>query len=186
MSNDEPDLVQRCLSGDAPSMREFVERFQGMIYQLCYRMLGHRQDAEDIAQEVFLRAFKSLHRWDSNRTLRPWLLTIAANRCKTFYEQKSRKPIPTELAYLQEDTSLVPDHDLAEELQLALNTLRDDYRTCFTLFYQQDLNCAEIGEIMDRPQGTIKTWLHRARNELSEYLKRRGVTPDGKHELFNL
>lgn len=186
MSIDEPDLVQRCLDGDPLSMRQFVEQFQGLIYQVCYRMLGHRQDAEDITQEVFLRAFRSLHRWDSNRTLRPWLITIAVNRCKTFYEQKSRKPIPTELAHLQEDKSPVTRHDLAEELQLALETLREEYRTCFILFYQQDLNCGEIGEIMDRPQGTIKTWLHRARNELVEYLKRRGVTPDEKHELFNL
>lgn len=186
MTNDEPDLVQRCLDGDAQAMREFVERFQGMIYQLCYRMLGHRQDAEDIAQEVFLRAFRSLHKWDSTRTLRPWLLTIASNRCKTFYEQKARKPIPTELAHLQEDSGPAENRELAEELQRALETLREDYRTCFILFYQQDLNCIEIGEIMDRPQGTIKTWLHRARNELAEYLKRRGVTPDGNYELFKL
>jgi RNA polymerase sigma-70 factor, ECF subfamily len=73
--------------------------------------------------------------------------------------------------------------DLGEELQLALGRLRDEYRTCFVLFHQQELSCAEIGEIMGCPTGTVKTWLHRARGELAEHLQRRGVAPYASCEL---
>ncbi|HUG91446.1 MAG TPA: RNA polymerase sigma factor [Planctomycetaceae bacterium] len=176
--NDDAALVQRCLEGDEAGMRALVERYQGIVFGVCYRMLGQREDAEDVAQDVFLRVFRSLHRWDAERPLKPWLLTIAANRCRTALERRSRQPVPSEAA----DRRVCEDgrsrgSELAEELQLALATLRDDYRMCFVLFYEQELSCSRIGEILGCPEGTVKTWLHRARKELAEFLTRRGVTP---------
>lgn len=168
-------------------MRSFVERFQGAIFGLCYRMLGHREDAEDVAQDVFLRAFRSLHHWDQVRPLKPWLLTIAANRCRTALEQRARLPIPTEFAAESAaDRESRPAADFAEELQLALEQLRDEYRACFVMFYQQELSCAEIGEILDCPQGTVKTWLHRARRQLAEYFQRRGLFTEVGNELHRI
>lgn len=175
--------VRSCLEGDAEEMRAFVARFQSSIFGLCYRMLGHRQDAEDVAQEVFVRAFRSLHRWDPNRTLKPWLLTIAANRCRTHLSQRSRRPVPaefaSELAVSQSSEEL---QDLGEELQNAISLLREDHRTCFVLFHQENLSCQEIGEILERPEGTIKTWLHRSRQELAATLRQRGIVPEVRHE----
>ncbi|MGH7200444.1 MAG: RNA polymerase sigma factor, partial [Planctomycetaceae bacterium] len=78
------------------------------------------------------------------------------------------------------------NHALAEELEQALAQLREEYRTCFVLFHQQELSCAEIGEILDCPQGTVKTWLYRARRELAEILQRRGIGPGARHELHRL
>lgn len=175
-------LVQRCLAGDEGGVRAFVEKFQRRVFGLCYRMLGHREDAEDVSQDVFLRIFRNLHRWDSSRPLMPWMMTIAANRCRTALQQRARVPAPME--FVDSDVSDNPaDHsDLAEELQLALETLREEYRVCFVLFHQQELGCAEIGEILDCPEGTVKTWLHRARRELAESLRRRGVAPHEHNE----
>ena len=65
-------LVERCLSGDQAAMLALVERFQGLVFGLCYRLLGQRQDAEDAAQETFVRALKNLHRWDCSRAMEPW------------------------------------------------------------------------------------------------------------------
>ncbi len=62
---------------------ELVETFRGQVFGLCYRMLRHRQDAEDVAQESFVRALRSLKSWDQKREFLPWLLAIAANRCRT-------------------------------------------------------------------------------------------------------
>ena len=76
--------------------------------------------------------------------------------------------------------------DLAEELQLALETLREDQRICFVLFYQQELGCAEIAEVMECPEGTVKIWLHRARHELADHLRRRGILPEVRYELHNV
>ncbi len=167
-------------------MRALVEQFQGMVFGLCYRMLGHREDAEDVAQDVFLRVFRSLHRWDSARPLKPWLLTIAANRCRTALATRSRRPVPAEFVDLAADNARADDKDLAEEVQRALENLREEYRTCFVLFHQQELSIAEIGEIMGSPQGTVKTWLHRARRDLAEQLKRRGLGPEARHELHGI
>jgi RNA polymerase sigma-70 factor (ECF subfamily) len=179
----EVELVRGCLAGEEVALRSFVERFQGMVFGLCLRMLGHRHDAEDVSQDVFARIFRNLHRWDQARPLKPWLMTIAANRCRTVIEQRSRLPLPVEVTADQSDAASQTSRELAEELQLALERLRDDYRTCFVMFYYQELSCAEIGELLDCPQGTVKTWLHRARRELAGHLKHRGLAPENQNAL---
>ena len=183
MAEDDSALVERCLAGEEDGLREFVERFQGMVFGLCYRMLGHREDAEDVAQDVFLRVFRSLNRWDSARPLKPWLIVITANRCRTVLKSRTRLPVPSEFAALQSIDTPASDLDLGEELQLGLDRLREEYRTCFILFHQQELSCLEIAEVLKCPEGTVKTWLHRARRELAEFLLRRGVVPHVEYEL---
>jgi RNA polymerase sigma-70 factor (ECF subfamily) len=174
--SDEAGLVQRCLLGQAEAIRQLVERFQSEVFGLCVRLLHHRHDAEDVTQEVFLRVFRSLHRWDSTRPLRPWVMSIAVNRCRTWLSQRSRRP---ELAdYLHETASSPPDDDLPEllrEIRAAVNDLRPEYRTVFVLFHEQGQPYEDIAAVLRRPVGTIKTWLHRARLELLERLRRRGM-----------
>ena len=80
---DDRELVRRCLRDDPSAVRELIDRFQTDVYALCVRLLRHRHDAEDVAQEVFLRIVRSLHRWDGARPLRPWVLGITVNRCRT-------------------------------------------------------------------------------------------------------
>lgn len=187
MVDEDGDLVRGCLAGEAAGLRAFVERFQGAVFGLCYRMLGHREDAEDVAQEVFLRAFRGLKRWDATRSLKPWLLTIAANRCRTMLSQRARKPRPSEFAgEVAAPSSTSPPGDLAEELQLALDNVREEYRLCFVLYHVHELSLAEIGEMLGCPEGTVKTWLFRVRRELADSLRRRGVAPQVNHELHRI
>ena len=169
-------LVQRCMSGDESAMRRFVQRFEGLVYGTCLRMLRRREDAEDVAQDVFLRTFRSLHRWDHARPLTPWLIAITANRCRTALDRRSRNPIAAPVA---DQLAGAQSHsaELAEELELALGQLRPDSRRCFDLFYRHEVSVAEVAQRLGVPQGTVKTWLHRARKELAEHLERRGVTP---------
>jgi RNA polymerase sigma-70 factor (ECF subfamily) len=177
-------LVERVRSGDQSAMRSLVERFQGIVFGLCYRMLSQREDAEDIAQDVFLRTFRSLGGWDPARPLKPWILTIAANRCRTFLSTRSRQAPAVEFAADRVAAPIDPDrNELAEELQLGMETLRDEYRLCVTLFYQQELGIAEIAEVLGCAQGTVKTWLHRARHQLAEHLQNRGVLPHAHAEV---
>ncbi len=165
-------------------MRALVERYQHQVFGLCLRMLTHREDAEDITQEVFVRVFRSLRKWDSTRPFRPWLMAIAANRCRTALTSRSKRPTPSEVApELAVETRRTTDSEVAEEVQQALEKLREDYRTCFILFYQQEQSIAEIGETMGCPEGTVKTWLHRARAQLAQHLTRRGLGPEVIHEL---
>lgn len=159
-------------------MLALVERYQGRVFALCYRMLGQRQDAEDAAQETFIRALRSLHRFDLSRDLEPWLLAIAGNRCRTALSVRKRRPAHQPLVEPHPDATpeQEPARCLAEEVKLALAALRHEYRQAFVLFHEHQMSYAEIGESLDRPLGTIKTWVHRARKEMIEFLHRRGVT----------
>jgi RNA polymerase sigma factor (sigma-70 family) len=184
VSADDALLVRRCLRGDAASIQVLVERFQSDVLGLCIRMLHHRQDAEDVTQEVFLRVFRSLRRWDKTRPLKPWIMTIAVNRCRTWMVQRARRP--ELVAYLHETAASAPVDDAAElarEIQAALADLREDYRLVFTLFHEQGLPYEDIAEAVDKPVGTVKTWLHRARLEVLERLRRRGMVSEVEHEL---
>lgn len=184
MTVSDRELVSNCLAGDSGSLRAFVHRYQGLVFSISYRMLGHRQDAEDVTQDVFVRALRSLHHWDSTRPLRPWLSTIAVNRCRTFLKSRGKRPALTEFtAEFSFTDSSQQSIDLAEELQLALEKIRENYRVCFILYYQQELSCSEIGEVLQCPSGTVKTWLFRARRELAEHLQRRGIVPSAHYEL---
>jgi RNA polymerase sigma-70 factor (ECF subfamily) len=184
VSAEEVGLVRRCLRGDPEAVQVFVDRFQAGVYGLCLRMLHHRHDAEDVTQEVFLRIFRSLRRWDATRPLKPWIMGITLNRCRTWLSQRARRPELVD--YLQDIAPSPPADDTAEllrEIQDALRQLRPDYRTVFVLFHEHGQPYEEIAAVLDRPVGTIKTWLHRARLEVLDRLRRRGMVSEVGHEL---
>ena len=161
-------------------MVELIGQHQAMVFGLCLRMLGHRQDAEDVAQETFVRVFRSLSKWDSTREFIPWLLAIAGNRCRSWLSARGRRATASELVEDLPDNT--PDNQaagqLAEELQLALQEVREEYRQAFLLFHEQELSYAEISELLGCPVGTVKTWIHRTRREVVEHLRRRGVVDE--------
>lgn len=185
--DDDAALVQRCLAGDAAAVRVFVERFQGLVFGLCWRMLRHREDAEDVTQEVFARAFRHLGHWDQSRSLRPWVLTIASNRCRTRLARRRTQPLAAgdwcDPATTNPATTDPAVTGLGEELQLGIDALRDDHKLCFELYYQQELSVQEIAAMLDCPAGTIKTWLHRARKQIADQLRERGVVTHDGYEL---
>jgi RNA polymerase sigma-70 factor (ECF subfamily) len=170
-------LVKRCLAGEQPAMLELVERFQGQVFGLCYRMLGHRQDAEDMAQESFVRALRSLAGWDAEREFAPWLLAIAANRCRSLLGVRMNRPRAGPLVEELPDRRPDPrgESSLSEEVDLALGRIREEYRRAFLLFHEQEMSYADIAVALDCPLGTVKTWVHRARRELARLLAERGV-----------
>jgi RNA polymerase sigma-70 factor (ECF subfamily) len=178
-------LVTRCLRGDQSAMLELVDRHRGQVFGLCYRMLRHRQDAEDMTQECFVRALRSLHKWDAQREFLPWLLAIAGNRCRTLLSTRMRQPAVSSLLEQLSDNSLeiTEARNLAEEVELALETLRAEYRQAFLLFHQHELSYAEISTTLGCPLGTVKTWVHRARRELVARLAERGVVQESRHEV---
>jgi RNA polymerase sigma-70 factor (ECF subfamily) len=175
---DDAALVRRCLKGQADAMRELIERFQAEVFGLCVRVLTHRHDAEDVTQETFLRVFRSLRRWDSTRPLRPWVLGIAVNRCRTWMGRRVRRP---ELADYLHETAARDDADdsveLVAEIRSALATLRPEYRSVFVMFHEQGCSYEDIAAAHGRPVGTIKTWLHRTRLEVLTQLRQRGMVP---------
>jgi len=175
--DDDRALVSAILADDPEAPAVLVDRYRNVVFGLCLRMLGHRQDAEDVLQETFVRALRSVSKFDGSRPLKPWLLGIAANRCRTALARRSRRPASVEPPEDQEDPrpGLSDPDDLRGELARALDRLRPHYRLVFTLYHESGLPYEEIARVVGRPVGTVKTWLHRARAELAEDLSRRGI-----------
>ena len=179
MFADDAALVRSCLAKDPEAVRALVERFQADVFRLCYRLLSSQHDAEDVSQEVFLRIFRSLHRWDGRRPLRPWIMGIAVNRCRTWMAQRKKRPELADRQRVQAGRQREDDSaELIVEIAAGVAELRSEYRAVFVMFHEQGLPYEEIAEAMEHPVGTIKTWLHRARMEVLERLRSRGMVPD--------
>lgn len=185
---DDRELVERALKGDETAYRELLERFRRPVFSLIYRMIGDREQAEDLAQESFVKAFNNLDSYNPRFRFSSWLFKIANNhaidhlrraRLATVSIQGSPHAVDAER---EEETRIVleaqdesPEQEimaleLGAEIERAITQLRPEYRTAVILRHVECRPYEEIAEIMDIPVGTVKTFLHRARAELREAL----------------
>ncbi len=167
-------VVAGCLAGRETSILALIRQYHGLVFSLCFRLLGQRQDAEDATQETFSRVIRSLAQWDSTRRFEPWLLTVAGNRCRTKMAKRQRQ-----VNHVLEDCSSVPaplpeSSLIFEEVWAGLQHLRDEYRAVFVKFHLEHRSFEEISAELGMPYATVKTWCHRARKELADILARRG------------
>lgn len=173
-------LVEQVRQNDPTAFAKLFGRYHSLVFNVCLKMLRHRQDAEDVTQETFSRVAKYLHRWDSQKPIEPWLIAIAGNRCRTHLSRRrSFQPLSATSEPSTNRSNQVRDAEsLKEELDLALMTLPDNQQRAFRLFHEQSLNYVEISQQMACPVGTVKTWVHRARMKLIEQLRQRDVLPE--------
>jgi RNA polymerase sigma-70 factor (ECF subfamily) len=173
-------LAKQIGQHDPTAFATLFARYYSLVFNVCLRMLRHRQDAEDVTQETFSRVAKYLHRWDSRKPIEPWLIAIAGNRCRTHLSRKkSFQPLSSTAEPATDRSNQVRDAEtLREEVNLALMTLPENQQRAFQLFHEQSLNYAEIADRLDCPVGTVKTWVHRARMKLIEQLRQRDVLPE--------
>ena len=167
-------------------MVELVDFYRDRVFRFCYRMLGQRQDAEDAAQETFIRVLRSLANWDPYREFEPWLLAIAGNRCRTMLAARKRIPA-TGLVAEDQLVDKTPDRNslrsLREEVQVALLRLRPEYREAFIMFHENELSYDQIADAIRRPLGTVKTWIYKARQQLMAQLRQREVVGGRWHGM---
>ncbi len=176
--------IKEVLKGDREAFAEIVELYQDVLYRVCYRMLGNKYEAEEIAQEAFVRAFINIHTFDPNRKFSTWLYRIGTNLCIDRIRKK--KPdyyLDAEVAgteglnmYSQiASTEELPEQELLkmemqDRVQYEVSRLPDKYRTVIVLKYMEDLPLQEISEILEMPLGTVKTRIHRGREALRKQL----------------
>lgn len=172
MSFDTTQLVTECLEGVPGASTRLVHQFKDRVFGLCFKMLGQREDAEDATQETFIRVMNNLHRWDSTRSFEPWLYTIAGNRCRTKLLKRSKQK-EIQLAEPIECAARSSSTGLFEEIGRAIDTLCTSHKKAFQMFHVRQCSYIEIAEELDVPVGTIKTWVHRARRQIADFLKRR-------------
>jgi RNA polymerase sigma-70 factor (ECF subfamily) len=178
----EDELVRRCLAGDLRAFDALVLAYRGRIDTLARLALGSREEARDVAQETFVRAFQALPRYRPQGRFRIWLYTIAANLCKN--RLKARRPAVSweEAGPVEMWIDPVPGPEAAllarERLQAlgaAVAAMGERDRLVVLLYYQDDLSVEEIARVVGCRAGAVKVALHRARARLRERLERQGL-----------
>lgn len=177
-------VIARCLKGDQTGYGALYDQFAAGIYRLCYSLLLNREDAEDVAQDSFVYAFKNLHRFDSQRSsFKTWLYTIAICRCRNMYRRS--RPLLIDLSGLVQAALPVPKSDMPESafahqtaqeaVEQALKTLTPRLREAVVLRYGHGLTYREIAEVMDCPQKTAESRVRLAHDALRGALQGRGL-----------
>ncbi len=175
MQSAELDWLQRAQKGDDLAFSNLVEAYQRPVYNLCYRMLGNAGDAEDAAQETFIRAYKALNRYDPSRKFSTWLLSIASNYC---IDQHRRRKLPT-FSYDALESPILPDKSMGmeamlmqdehqEEVSALLESLKPKDKAAVVMRYWYEYSYEEIAESLSLSVSAVKSRLHRARKELAE------------------
>lgn len=175
---DEQVWIRRACAGDQQAFAHVVQAYQGPVYNLCYRVLGHVEEAEDATQETFLRVYTNLHRYDHNKRFLNWILTIASNYCidrlrKRHYAWTSLDdmPVSESLSTPHETAERQIERDeQAEAIQRLLNRLPPDYRIPLVLLYWYDFSYEAIAETLQLSVPAVKSRLHRARHRLAALL----------------
>lgn len=181
----EKRLVERAKRGDRDAFAELIEMYKDKIFQVAFRMVGNRQEAEDIAQETFLRVYANLNSYDSSYKFSTWIYRIATNLC---IDRGRKKKADFSLDEETDGTNGLDWHsrlssnekspeeklvtkELQETVQDALSELAPKYRSIMILRYIEDLSLQEISEVLKLPITTIKTRIHRGREALRGKLR---------------
>lgn len=171
--------VNAAIGGDQDAFAEIVYTFQDAVYNLCYRMLGESVEAEDAAQEAFLKAYYHLDRYDPERSFKTWLLSIASNHCidrlrrrRMHYLSIDDDPLPalTLSADEPEPEDEVIRAQQSQLIQSLMAALPADYRASVILRYWYDYSYLEIADILETTESAIKSRLFRARQMLADKL----------------
>ncbi len=177
------EWVEAALAQDQDAFAELVYLFQDPVYNLCYRMLGDAGEAEDATQEAFLRAFLNLRRYDTKRSFKTWLMSIASNHCIDRWRKRRMQLVslddePTAAALALSSSDPLPEQaalnaEQSELLQGLLMKLEESYRLPLVLRYWYDYSYAEIAQLMNTTESAIKSRLFRARRTLANLISDR-------------
>lgn len=190
----EDQLVKRSLHGDIQAFEQLVLEYQSKIYSLAYRYMGNEEDAYDMAQECFIKAYRSLRSFKGDSSFGTWLYRIASNVCLDELRRKKRRIIPlsideplatregSEVEKEFEDRSAAVDilyeqKEFSEQMQLLLNEMKPEHKTAIVLRDIMELTYEEISLILSCSVGTVKSRLSRARSVLRKKLIDRELLP---------
>lgn len=184
-------LIRRCVTGDAAAWEEIVKQFNRRIYNICYRFAGSADDADDLTQEVFIRIYRTLSSFDSDKaSFNTWVTTVTRNLLVDHFRKTKNErltdsidaPVGDEqegqtLSEKIEDKGIAPDQRVQKQqtqrmVQDALTKLSPELREAVILRDLQDLDYKDIAQALKVPEGTVKSRINRGRTELARLLQR--------------
>ncbi len=176
-----PELVEglwvtETLLGDRNAFAHLVDAYKAPVYNLCYRMLGSAPEAEDAAQETFVRVYTRLKTYNPRHKLSSWILVVASHYCIDLLRRRRIKwlsldqvpPLLFSSRDRVEPEDVVVRHESSAEIRSLLQSLPAEYRLVIVLRYWQDLSYAEMAQVLGTTEGAIKSRLHRARRMLAQ------------------
>jgi len=176
---DEHKTIQRVLNGDVKAFEEIVVLFQDMVFTLAYRVVKNREEAEEVAQDVFIKVYKSLKSFNEKSKLSTWIYRITYNLSINRYRSQKRQPITTEidnsnenkLGHTKDALSELSEREKHKVINKAILTLPETEKIIITLYYYEELPIAEIAEIVGISPQNVKVKLFRSRQKLYAELK---------------
>lgn len=191
--NEEQVWLEQARRGDKYAFGQLIEAYQGPVYNLAYRMLGNSGEAEEAAQEAFVRAYTRLDSYDPAHKFSTWLLSITSNYCIDQIRKRRAvllsidEPLPPHPA-LHSDNNKGPEAEyMAQEreelVQSLLKELPDEYRQAVVLRYWYDMSYEEIAEVQKTTVSAVKSRLFRARRILADAGMERGMVPQVEAEV---
>ncbi|MFC1716037.1 sigma-70 family RNA polymerase sigma factor [Candidatus Poribacteria bacterium] len=177
MRSEDETFVNRCLEGDQAAFDFLVNKYKELVHAYAYHRIGDYQEAQDVAQEVFIKAYSKLGQLKWPHRFQSWLYTIVSNECKMWHRSHSKKSgqeTPWEDVPVEDLNELAVrahgDKDIELTVKSALETLPGDNQLALSLYYMSDLSIKEIASFMGVSPNTVKSKLHRARRQLGERL----------------
>ena len=182
MADDEHKLIEQCLAGRTRAFAVLVRRYQDRIYNTVFRMIGQAEDAQDIVQETFLKAYDGLGRFRANASFYTWLYRIAVNACLTERRKRQRRPGLVSMDSQRTRTEPAADADQTrpsrpvesaecrQAVRQAIQALPAEQRAAVVLKDIEGHSYESIADILQCPVGTVRSRLHRARMQLRESL----------------
>jgi RNA polymerase sigma-70 factor (ECF subfamily) len=175
-STEEEQWIDRATQGDDDAFAQIVDSYQVPVYNLCYRMLGNREEAEDAAQETFLRTYRNLKRYDPKRKFATWLLSIASHYCIDRLRRRRLQLVSLDdLLPKREGAASTAGAEAdymqiehAEEIRTMLNGVGEKDRAAVILRYWYDFSYEEIAESLSLSLSAVKSRLHRTRREMAD------------------
>jgi len=175
-------LIERCLKGDQAAWEQIVRQHWRKVFNVAYKFVGSHDQAEDLAQDIFLKIFRSLDTFDRRANFQTWLISVSRNLCIDHYRsvRKERQTIDREVTSDQlspvsrsvSPLAALEQRDLAALLRQALQGLPQSLRTAVLLRDIQELSYQEIAQRLGLPEGTVKSRINRGRKELARQVQR--------------
>jgi RNA polymerase sigma-70 factor (ECF subfamily) len=169
---DERALIERCRTGDDIAFGELVDRYKNLVYGMVWRMIGDRSQADDLAQEVFLKVYRGLPYFRGDARLSTWIYRIVANVCTQARSSRmAERPALSPVKEPGAADAAFADLELRDRLEKAIARLPDNYRLLIAAHYLDGVQYEALAEALDIPIGTVKTHLYRAKRRLRELLQ---------------
>ena len=178
--SEEKFLIEKITSGETDAFQSFIDEYKNLVMHIVFRMIGNKSVGEDLCQDVFLQVYDNLASFRFQSKISTWVARIAYNRCINYLKKKrlplfeDLHPPDASIENIYSEPSLPDDVAEAKDVQLRvreeIQKLPVQFKTILTLYHLDELSYAEIGEVMQLPEGTVKSYLFRARKHLKEKL----------------